>query len=803
MSSVITLYNDIIEDYRTEFPRGTPLVCACEKGRVVDVEDIIRGARAAGMNVTLMVSELGTRCDGDSGWTPLMVAASEEHSDIVKILLDNNADTATTDETGENALYTAFDNETTTTIVRLLLNKMELKDINHKDTSGRVPLDLYYDFNTSPIKQQLIDLIRQKGGKTKSELAEVERINGIRSLPKEKKEKMYNTLINKYEEEFPKGTPLVCACEKGRVEDVEGMIRGARAAGMDVTAMVSELGKRSNGYSHTPLTVSAYYEHSTIIEILLQCNADTATTNDCGSNALHYAALHNETNTTIVQLLLNNMKLEDINHKDTDGDTPLDCCYKYNNSSIKQQLIDLIRQKGGKRASELATEVEITRIRSLPKEELRKLYKTLNEKYEEEFPRGTPLVCACEEGRVEDVEGLIRGARAAGMDVTMVSKVGRSSRGKSVTPLIAAAYYEHSTIIEILLQYNADTATTDKHGRNALHYAAYNETTTTTVRLLLNNMKLEAINHKRDDGDTPLDLCYEWNNSSIKQQLIDLIRQKGGKRAMELPATLEEFYTLDEFRMKAFPIEADRLGFTVLGKDLDCDIGDNETTKYMPVKLDVESEDEDDGGEERENKWDKDGSGKLYLFCAKQLKKYLNTQQGSWGLSTENANTFFEGDLSNQNPFNRNKIVGVQYLTQTEIEEEQKKYAQLNSENNNVEDNRKKIEENNNKKAYADSMELLANNPLLSILQRRLENAQRLLAEEEAKDTANMSEREEELRNVEIVGARNRILDLEQRIRREEQRRLEELKRKNSLPVGRENKRQRKKLYLKLSNLKF
>ena len=46
------------------------------------------------------------------------------------------------------------------------------------------------------------------------------------------------------------------------------------------------------------------------------------------------------------------MKLEDINHKDIDGDTPLDYCY-YNKSSIKQQLIDLIRQKGGKREREL------------------------------------------------------------------------------------------------------------------------------------------------------------------------------------------------------------------------------------------------------------------------------------------------------------------------------------------------------------------------------------------------------------------------------------------------------------------
>ena len=72
-------------------------------------------------------------------------------------------------------------------------------------------------------------------------------------------------------------------------------------------------------------------------------------------------------------------------------------------------------------------------------------------------------------------------------------------------------------------------------GGNALHIAAYNnKTTTTTVQLLLNNMKLEDINHKNKYGSTPLDLCYINNKSSIKQQLIDLIRQKGGKRASEL-----------------------------------------------------------------------------------------------------------------------------------------------------------------------------------------------------------------------------------------------------------------------------
>ena len=223
------------------------------------------------------------------------------------------------------------------------------------------------------------------------------------------------------------------------MEDVEGMIQSARAAGMDVTAMVRKEGKRSDGYSRTPLVAAAENEHSTVAEYLVEIMYPNAT--------------------------------------------------------------------------------------------------ALEKKYYAEFPEGTPFVCACEKGRVEDVEGMIRGARAAGMDVTaMVSEVGTSSNDYSHTPLMAAAYEEHSTIIEILLQYNADTATTTvRDGNNALHFAAsINKTTTTTVQLLLNNMKLEDINHKERYGNTPLDYCYEYNTSSIKQQLIDLIRQKGGKRRSEL-----------------------------------------------------------------------------------------------------------------------------------------------------------------------------------------------------------------------------------------------------------------------------
>ena len=43
------------------------------------------------------------------------------------------------------------------------------------------------------------------------------------------------------------------------------------------------------------------------------------------------------------------MSLNDINHKDNNNEgTPLDTCYEDNESSIKQDIITLIRKHGGK-----------------------------------------------------------------------------------------------------------------------------------------------------------------------------------------------------------------------------------------------------------------------------------------------------------------------------------------------------------------------------------------------------------------------------------------------------------------------
>eukprot|EP00942_MAST-04A_sp_MAST-4A-sp1_P002744 g2744.t1 len=76
----------------------------------------------------------------------------------------------------------------------------------------------------------------------------------------------------------------------------------------------------------------------------------------------------------------------------------------------------------------------------------------------------------------------------------------------------------------------ADPNITDSGGWNALHVAASdNGTTTELIQFLLTHMPLDSINKKTRGRFTPLDMAYYRNHSPIRQEIIDLIRSKGGK----------------------------------------------------------------------------------------------------------------------------------------------------------------------------------------------------------------------------------------------------------------------------------
>ena len=167
----------------------------------------------------------------------------------------------------------------------------------------------------------------------------------------------------------------------------------------------------------------------------------------------------------------------------------------------------------------------------------------LYQRYGNEFEGNTALVCACDEGRMNDVLLFVNlhrfhkyiemnGVKEGNMTLNeMVNEVGQDSRGFERTPLMEAARYEHFQVVKYLIeQGEADpNIASSSYGQNALHYAAWkNRTTTELIQFLLTHMSLHSINKKSRFGSTPLDRAY-WNDKSpIKQKIIDLIRSKGG-----------------------------------------------------------------------------------------------------------------------------------------------------------------------------------------------------------------------------------------------------------------------------------
>lgn len=130
------------------------------------------------------------------------------------------------------------------------------------------------------------------------------------------------------------------------------------------------------------------------------------------------------------------------------------------------------------------------------------------------------LVLACELGNKKLFTMIL--------DSSNVNKKDKDSNGNETTPLIVSALKGRRWFVESLLREGADPSVVDAKGNNALHVAAAHNSTTNIVSLLLFNMQLKDINKLNNDGYTPLDLCYEKNNSEVYQDIADLISTDGG-----------------------------------------------------------------------------------------------------------------------------------------------------------------------------------------------------------------------------------------------------------------------------------
>ena len=323
---------------------STPLVCACEQGNLEDVKLCITGhdVEATGMTVKEMVNQVGRvgrRWEWAWDCTPLMAAAQKEHFHIVQYLIEqceadpNIANYSGWDDSvggaigGWNALHVAAEsNRTNTDVIQLLLTHMSINCINKRSGTGSTPLDRAYEYNKSPNKQEIIDLIRKHGGKREKEIDEMV-------------------------------IPFINACRIGLLKVKEFLtshdVNGSNGNNMTLKEMVNLEGAFGT-WRCTPLEAAAQCEHFDLVQYLIkEGGADPNIAHCHGENALHAAAWYNKKNTDLIKFLLKHMSLDSINQKDSSRwiETPVDRAYR-NTSSIKQEIIDLIRLKGGKSAKE-------------------------------------------------------------------------------------------------------------------------------------------------------------------------------------------------------------------------------------------------------------------------------------------------------------------------------------------------------------------------------------------------------------------------------------------------------------------
>lgn len=154
-------------------------------------------------------------------------------------------------------------------------------------------------------------------------------------------------------------------------------------------------------------------------------------------------------------------------------------------------------------------------------------------------------------------------------------------------------------------------------------------------------------------------------------------------------------YKTTEFRYNPMPTDENSLTMIIPEKEIDCVLGPLSigSSKYRPVKI------------KTEGSWDQDGDGMLTIFCASELKQWVNSYEGygdvqvmgenaqrDAGFDAENVTYRESNTLRNYNPFNKKEIEEIWYLTQDEIDEETKKYDSK-KEPSEEEKLRKRIEE--------------------------------------------------------------------------------------------------------------
>lgn len=328
--------------------------------------------------------------------------------------------------------------------------------------------------------------------------------------------------LNNIDEPNKDGYPWIVQAARDGDEEI---IKRLLSSGADIRAPHVKTRKQA-------LSEAAVHGHDNIVRVLIENGSPLDDIDSEGCTALHHAC-HNG-HLEVAKCILSSKAAIDI--PDLQGQTPLHLAMKNSHQSL---VMLLIQNEANVNARDGASQTPL-HIGAI-KGNLAMCRHLLEEGAQidsREAQAKTPLQFACEAGHCALVQMMLGQPTLVPTSISFLSaffgavEAGQvriaecffssglklqDLRKDAFKPIILAAKSGSPTMVDLMVQENADVNAKDENGWNAVHFASYYGHYQAVERLIVNNVLTDAVNSKHQ---TPLLLAVKGGHFAVAESLL-------------------------------------------------------------------------------------------------------------------------------------------------------------------------------------------------------------------------------------------------------------------------------------------